>query len=891
MTVFNNVEAKTALTRALEPVLTTNPATGVVVPGPLDAGVYPNVWQYATDAQDIAQLNPINGRWVKSNTGTAAGTWNFIYPSALPQDEDQGIIDSAAVTGGQWIRDSGAGTTAPTLGAAKGVVLDSNKNLVASLATKQQIDQTAMQVATVAAALALTTNLNDKQLINIGGYYSNGDGGGGLYRVDLTDTTSPSDGGSVLVTSAGTRLKAIFDNDNINVRRFGAKVDNATNDNTAVQAALAYQQLSTGLAKTLFFPAGICRISQTIQASTRPLYIAGAGCAATTTSGSSTIRMITDNTPIIKYTNDNEQVTNIKLDYLNYQVAANTSAIGIWYAHNSYKSVTRRVYITKAAYGIYSAANDDAWQHSFWDSYINGFSISGVSLSGNGTEWSIGNLYVQNLVSPTGANMQRTIVSATRAGAQVSFTLSSLPDNIAVNRYIQVFGIDTFFDKVLVVKTLVGNVVTVDYTSDPGYNPTITASSKLQFAAQACTGPAFKLGYGMRVSLHAIDIEHVVTSDTYSVVLQGPSITIDKLYFEQLYNSGATHKFILHDQGNLTINNMEVANCGCLPGQAGTMFIEFNTSVSGSCNVGAYTQRDMAYTGASLVFCTKTGAGPDLQIDYIARGTTNRVNAVSTFTSFGNVKIPRTYVADNLPINGSSGSVAGITEAVTVTQSGTAGYICWDYYVTRATVGSGTQYVWRYIVDGSTIAYLQADGTTFITGPFTCTGSLISVTGAGARINCLSSTATASTFGGDTSTTSAVRLSYGAAVDRLLDLGGNSIQSIFRSTGAPANLIIQNAGGNFTIGNAAAGTGLIVGFSKGSTISIIKIVNSVVMVAGTVTVADTDTRSNTVIQANRKTIGGTPGFTSYTLNVGVGYTINSNSATDTSTFDLTVIHQ
>lgn len=55
------------------------------------------------------------------------------------------------------------------------------------------------------------------------------------------------------------------------------------------------------------------------------------------------------------------------------------------------------------------------------------------------------------------------------------------------------------------------------------------------------------------------------------------------------------------------------------------------------------------------------------------------------------------------------------------------------------------------------------------------------------------------------------------------------------------------------------------------------------LVAGTVTVANTTVTANTKVLLSRKTIGGTTGDLSYTVSAGVGFTINSSSATDTST--------
>lgn len=55
------------------------------------------------------------------------------------------------------------------------------------------------------------------------------------------------------------------------------------------------------------------------------------------------------------------------------------------------------------------------------------------------------------------------------------------------------------------------------------------------------------------------------------------------------------------------------------------------------------------------------------------------------------------------------------------------------------------------------------------------------------------------------------------------------------------------------------------------------------LVGGTIAVANTTVTANTLILAFVKTTGGTPGLYSYTISAGVGFTLNSASAIDTST--------
>lgn len=61
------------------------------------------------------------------------------------------------------------------------------------------------------------------------------------------------------------------------------------------------------------------------------------------------------------------------------------------------------------------------------------------------------------------------------------------------------------------------------------------------------------------------------------------------------------------------------------------------------------------------------------------------------------------------------------------------------------------------------------------------------------------------------------------------------------------------------------------------------------LVAGTITVANTSITANSIVLYARKTIGGVAGNLSYTLNAGVGFTINSSNVADISTVSYFII--
>lgn len=70
------------------------------------------------------------------------------------------------------------------------------------------------------------------------GYYSPHDGGGGVYTLDLTDTTTADNGGTVIVATDNGRWKLDF-TAVVHLRQFGVHSDLTTDDTSFIQAALS----------------------------------------------------------------------------------------------------------------------------------------------------------------------------------------------------------------------------------------------------------------------------------------------------------------------------------------------------------------------------------------------------------------------------------------------------------------------------------------------------------------------------------------------------------------------------------------------------------------------------------------------------------------------------
>ncbi|MCO1462052.1 hypothetical protein L0Y93_10650 [Burkholderia multivorans] len=97
------------------------------------------------------------------------------------------------------------------------------------------------------------------------GYFGAGDGGGGAYRRDPTDSTSGDNGGTIIVADDGARWK-LSQGGPVSVKQFGARGDGSNDDAPAIQACVA-------ACSDVYVPDGTYRLGSTTP-SPKPLYYA-----------------------------------------------------------------------------------------------------------------------------------------------------------------------------------------------------------------------------------------------------------------------------------------------------------------------------------------------------------------------------------------------------------------------------------------------------------------------------------------------------------------------------------------------------------------------------------------------------------------------------------------
>lgn len=108
-------------------------------------------------------------------------------------------------------------------------------DLLAATSGAALVGGVAQVVSSIAALRALSKTSASKAAI-VTSYYGDGAGGGGAYRLDLADTTSVDNGGSIIVANDGGRWKLVFTGEYW-IEQFGAKA--GTDSTTAFLAAVA----------------------------------------------------------------------------------------------------------------------------------------------------------------------------------------------------------------------------------------------------------------------------------------------------------------------------------------------------------------------------------------------------------------------------------------------------------------------------------------------------------------------------------------------------------------------------------------------------------------------------------------------------------------------------
>lgn len=171
------------------------------------------------------------------------------------------------------------------------------------------------KVESIAALKALTAStLSDRLQFNVLGYYTAGDGGGGVFVYDSASSATVDDGMTFAPTTGSGRFLRVATGSRVSVKWFGAKGDNSTDDTTAIQAALTYFRAQAPGATLEFDPLATYLVTQSLLIDGSRLTVEGNNATIKTTATISSNGLI--NMGNAGPSNVSEQVTiqNLRLE-------------------------------------------------------------------------------------------------------------------------------------------------------------------------------------------------------------------------------------------------------------------------------------------------------------------------------------------------------------------------------------------------------------------------------------------------------------------------------------------------------------------------------------------------------------------------------------------------
>lgn len=214
------------------------------------------------------------------------------------------------------------------------------------------------------------SNQADGSIITVAGYYEATDGGGGAYRIDKEDTSSVDDGGAVIVTDGGVRLKAVWEKDGYHAVRWGAIPSNVggwRDVTTSIQKAIDFCHAQNGGTVIL---RGLCAVTATIRLKknvalvsergvravdgatwdwTQPSFLGGCGAGIY---GSQNM-----NAPLLTFDGSDGRVRNTSVQAWDGEIVAEqrevaASVFGIYFRRDSRQEIQAPLVTARSLWGI-----------------------------------------------------------------------------------------------------------------------------------------------------------------------------------------------------------------------------------------------------------------------------------------------------------------------------------------------------------------------------------------------------------------------------------------------------------------------------------------------------------------------------------------------------------
>jgi Pectate lyase superfamily protein len=535
------------------------------------------------------------------------------------------------------------------------------------------------------------------QSLYVAGYYNAGDGGDGFYYSDPADTTSQDNGGTVITSSNGVRIKPIWTNNLINVKRFGAYGDGVNNDTNAILNAVAVQQQNptSSLVRQgtiVYFPTGVYNITASITggfASGRniPLVMIGENSTNPTIPGdninfigssvsfnySSTISCTGTNIPIISLYGNNNIVENLSIHYNTRQTGSNASCIllngAAWTRLNN-------LTLRNGSYGINGGSSTISQLYTSYI-WINQYTNTAIYIPYGGTTNVFEQTYIQNTADELTTPSYGTYpaYSASISGSTVSVYISGsnlFPSYVQPNYALSFNNFtgntggvsynSTFWITSITSLSPTSSVVTYTYSNNTGQpsipsNPptasvnysNISLGSNAQVPHISSSGPAIYLSYGGDYTFIGLDVEQSVTNSPYYIYTNGSNVNMNDLHLEQLYSTVNNSAAIKNDY-NLNIQNIDYINAGIFSGYSGSVFDNSTIVSGGSTKCDIFHIRDFADSGSYFQF--SSGSIPVINQSIHNYGTLRAVP--TTINNTGYIKTGNDIIYSTIVNSGST---------------------------------------------------------------------------------------------------------------------------------------------------------------------------------------------------------------------------------------------
>lgn len=530
--------------------------------------------------------------------------------------------------------------------------------LTSNLLRAEQTSTPVVPVAVVAnvAALSSVAGGPDK-IVYVKGYRTDNDGGGGFFHFS-SERRQPNLGTVFAASPSGPSgywVRPV--SGEINVKWFGARGDNRSDDTLAIQEALdASNDATTG--GYVFFPSGRYHISRTLSNGKSHLGIKGSGRTFLqyfdNTNGTAII-FTGDNAPIVEMGNHRgDFISDITLKYLHLQSPTATNSACIRLADDTIAASMRELNLINGYRGIsapmfaYACVLDN---------------ICIESCSGQFIWWQSGelntatSLYFQNYRSSI---FEVPVSKLVRNGRKVTVPVdtSTLEAYYNTNSLIQMYnvkgsplyGADGFF-----LTQIAPDSLTFELSSKmiPDLKTELSdlEDKNVNFVATHSNGKAiFKNAYGPMVgpavyigaefAIQALTCEILEMNQNGALLQVGRSanVSIQGLHFEFcLWNSKVrTPRPIVNYGGNLIINEAVMVSSGFAPGQSAFFATQ---GAPGYTRIDGIKLGGIAHKGASFILAESARDGV-VSVGFVNGLGTWKANSDGSYDSPGSAVRP-----------------------------------------------------------------------------------------------------------------------------------------------------------------------------------------------------------------------------------------------------------